>query len=177
MLTVFRHFDSASVHKGVLGDLPKTLWVLDYPLLERIYYALVAGFDVYGTAGHQLAIRLYMDRLRIEGESHFLDYLPAEKRREIMQSWYIDVDLEKIHYHPGRDAGEDPLRDGRPETRIHGAPGQGAPVARDGDRVRPDQLRADRSAVVGPPGEVRDAGGLPAGARASSPSPGRRSSR
>jgi len=37
------------------------MWVVDYPLLERIYYALVAGFDVYGTAGHQLALRLYMD--------------------------------------------------------------------------------------------------------------------
>ncbi len=63
-LTVYRHFDSASVHKGVLGNLPKTMWVLDYPLLERIYYSLVAGFDVYGTVGHQLALRLYMDTIR-----------------------------------------------------------------------------------------------------------------
>jgi hypothetical protein len=100
VLTVYRHFDSASVHKGVLGNLPKTLWVLDYPLLERIYYALVAGFDVYGTAGHQLAVRLYMDRLRIEGESNFLDFLPPEKRLETMQSWYLDVDLKKIEYYP-----------------------------------------------------------------------------
>jgi hypothetical protein len=99
VLTIFRHFDSASVHKGVLGNLPKTLWVLDYPLLERIYYALVAGFDIYGTAGHQLAIRLYMDGLRVEGESYFLDFLPADQRRRIMQSWYTDVDLEKMHYY------------------------------------------------------------------------------
>jgi hypothetical protein len=41
----------------VLGNLPKTMWVVDYPLLERIYYALVAGFDVYGATGHQLALR------------------------------------------------------------------------------------------------------------------------
>ena len=100
VLTVYRHFDSASVHKGVLGNLPKTLWVIDYPLLERIYYALVAGFDVYGTAGHQLSIRLYMDALRIEGESYFLDFLPQEKRQEIMQSWYKGVDLKKINYYP-----------------------------------------------------------------------------
>jgi hypothetical protein len=100
ILTVYRHFDSASVHKGVLGNLPKTLWVIDYPLLERIYYALVAGFDVYGTAGHQLAIRLYMDGLRVEGESYLLDFLPPDKRQEIMQSWYRDVDLKKIHYYP-----------------------------------------------------------------------------
>ena len=27
ILTVYRHFDSASVHKGVLGDLPRTMWL------------------------------------------------------------------------------------------------------------------------------------------------------
>ncbi|MDD2734185.1 MAG: fatty acid cis/trans isomerase [Desulfuromonadaceae bacterium] len=100
LLTIYRHFDSASVHKGALGNLPKTLWVLDYPLLERIYYALVAGFDIYGTAGHQLAVRLYMDELRVEGESYFLDFLPPAKRQEIMQSWYIGEKLENMHYYP-----------------------------------------------------------------------------
>jgi len=100
VLTVYRHFDNASVHKGVLGELPKTMWVIDYPLFERIYYALVAGFDVYGNMGHQLAVRLYMDGLRIEGESNFLDFLPPAKRQEIMQSWYKGVDLKDIHYYP-----------------------------------------------------------------------------
>jgi len=99
LLTVYRHFESASVHKGVLGNLPKTMWVVDYPLLERIYYALVAGFDVYGTVGHQLALRLYMDHLRVEGESYFLDFLPAAMRQEVMQSWYQEIDLKKINYY------------------------------------------------------------------------------
>jgi hypothetical protein len=99
LLTVYRHFDSGSVHKGVLGNLPKTMWVVDYPLLERIYYALVAGFDVYGTVGHQLALRLYMDGLRVEGESYFLDFLPASKRQEVMQSWNKGVDLDRIYYY------------------------------------------------------------------------------
>jgi hypothetical protein len=101
VLTVYRHFDSASVHKGVLGGLPKTLWVLDYPLIERLYYALVAGFDVYGTMGHQLAVRLYMDTLRVEGETYFLNFLPREKRKEIMESWYQGVDFKDIHTFPG----------------------------------------------------------------------------
>jgi hypothetical protein len=105
VLTVYRHFDSASVHKGVLGNLPKTMWVIDYPLFERIYYALVAGFDVYGTAGHQLAIRLYMDGLRVEGESYFLDFLPQSERQGIMQSWYTGVDLKKINYYPSQLPG------------------------------------------------------------------------
>jgi hypothetical protein len=100
MLTIYRHFNSASVSRGVLGNLPKTLWVIDYPLLERIYYALVAGFDIYGNAGHQLSVRLYMDELRVEGESNFLDFLPPEKRQEIMQSWYLKVELKNIPYVP-----------------------------------------------------------------------------
>ncbi|MCF8055846.1 MAG: fatty acid cis/trans isomerase [Desulfocapsa sp.] len=98
LLTVYRHFDSASVHKGVLGDLPRTMWVMDYPLLERIYYALVAGFDVYGTLGHQLAVRLYMDSLREEGESYFLSFMPEEKRQEMVESWYLGVSPDKLVY-------------------------------------------------------------------------------
>jgi len=89
LLTVYRHFDSASVHKGALGDLPRTLWVIDYPLFERIYYSLVAGFDVFGNLGHQTNIRRYMDNLRIEGESYFTDFLPLERRRELFKSWYV----------------------------------------------------------------------------------------
>ena len=98
LLTVYRHFDSASVHKGALGSLPRTLWVMDYPMIERIYYALVAGFDVYGTAGHQLAIRLYMDNLRIECESYFINLLPKAKREDIMRSWYTGVKFKDIGY-------------------------------------------------------------------------------
>jgi hypothetical protein len=100
LLTIYRHFDSASVHRGALGNLPKTLWVIDYPLLERIYYALVAGFDIYGTAGHLLAVRLYMDRLRVGGESYFLDFLPPAKRQELMQSWNLRENLSNMDYYP-----------------------------------------------------------------------------
>ena len=52
-LTVFRHFDSATVVQGLVGGPPKTAWVIGYPLLERIHYLLVAGFDVFGNVGHQ----------------------------------------------------------------------------------------------------------------------------
>ena len=89
MLSVYRHFDSASVHKGVLGDLPRTLWVIDYSQLERIYYALVAGFDVFGNLSHQLNVRRYMDYLRIEGELNFVQFLPSEMRVPTIRSWYI----------------------------------------------------------------------------------------
>ena len=88
LLTVFRHFDSASVVKGFVGKVPKTGWVLDYPLFERVHYLLVAGFNVYGNVGHQLETRLYMDFLRMEGENNFLSFLPKESRRELWADWY-----------------------------------------------------------------------------------------
>ncbi|WP_407676570.1 fatty acid cis/trans isomerase [Photobacterium obscurum] len=91
-LTIFRHFDSATVAKGLIGDQPKTAWVLDYSLLERIHYLLVAGFDVYGNFGHQLVTRMYMDFLRMEGESNFLSLLPTEVRREELANWYQGAD-------------------------------------------------------------------------------------
>ena len=89
-LTVFRHFDSASVVQGLVGHPPKTAWVLDYALLERIHYLLVAGFDVYGNFGHQLITRMFMDFLRMEGESNFLALLPNTMRHKEFSSWYQD---------------------------------------------------------------------------------------
>ena len=102
LLTVLRHFDSASVEVGPLGNLPETVWVMDYPLIERIYYALVAGFDVFGNRMHQMSIRLYMDELRQEAETYFIDFLPKAERRRVMQSWYGQKDLDsvRVDYHP-----------------------------------------------------------------------------
>jgi hypothetical protein len=87
-LTIFRHFDSASVVYGMVGRAPKTAWLVDYSLLERIHYLLVAGFDVYGDLGHQLNTRLYMDFLRMEGEFNFLALLPEEARIRVRDEWY-----------------------------------------------------------------------------------------
>ncbi|MDF2155413.1 fatty acid cis/trans isomerase [Vibrio sp. CAU 1672] len=89
-LTILRHFDSASVVQGLVGEQPKTAWVLDYALLERIHYLLVAGFDVYGNFGHQLITRMFMDFLRLEGESNFISLLPKEMRHVEHASWYQD---------------------------------------------------------------------------------------
>ncbi|MFC5608587.1 fatty acid cis/trans isomerase [Variovorax soli] len=88
-LTVLRHFDSASVVKGLVGEQPpKTAWVIGYPLLERIHYLLVALYDVYGNVGHQLNSRLYMDFLRMEGEFNFLILLPKDQREAVRDAWY-----------------------------------------------------------------------------------------
>ncbi|TEW53977.1 9-hexadecenoic acid cis-trans isomerase [Psychromonas sp. RZ22] len=97
-LTVFRHVDSATVVKGALGEQPKTAWVIDYPILERIHYLLVAGFDVYGNVGHQLTTRLYMDFLRIESEANFVSFLPNEDRQPTLSSWYLGATKELTEY-------------------------------------------------------------------------------
>jgi hypothetical protein len=85
---VFRHYDSASVTPGLVGDYPETAWVIDYPIFERIHYLLVAGFNVYGNLTHQLTTRLYMDFLRMEAENQFLLFLPVATREQIRDSWY-----------------------------------------------------------------------------------------
>ena len=97
-LTIFRHSDSASVHKGLIGQEPKTAWVIDYPLLERIHYLLVAGFDVYGNVSHQLLSRLYMDFLRIEGEMNFVGLLPEAEQEKVISYWYRDAESDLKTY-------------------------------------------------------------------------------
>lgn len=97
-LTVFRHFDSATVVKGAIGKQPKTAWIIDYPTLERIHYLLVAGFDVFGNIGHQVTTRLYMDFLRIESEMNFISFLPNQDRTKVMASWYLESTKELANY-------------------------------------------------------------------------------
>jgi hypothetical protein len=97
-LTIFRNFDSAAVEYGLIGGYPETAWVIDYPLLERIHYLLVAGFDVFGNVGHQLNSRLFMDFLRMEGEDNFLIYLPAKDRKRVRDQWYQGIRESRIKY-------------------------------------------------------------------------------
>ena len=97
-LTVFRHFDSATVEKGLIGKEPKTAWLIGYSLLERIHYLLAAGYDVYGNVGHQLVTRVYMDFLRMEGEMGFLLLLPPEAREREREFWYRDAHEEVAKY-------------------------------------------------------------------------------
>ncbi|MBX3639619.1 MAG: fatty acid cis/trans isomerase [Nitrosomonas sp.] len=88
LLTIFRHHDSASVVKGLAGDIPQTIWLMDYPLLERTYYELVVNFDVFGNVAHQLLTRLYFDLIRNGSEHNFLRLIPAGQRKTILSDWY-----------------------------------------------------------------------------------------
>lgn len=87
-LTVFRHDDAAEVVFGAKGDLPKTVFVLDYSTFERLAYNLVVNFDVFGDVKHQALTRLYMDLIRLESENNYIEFLPQEDRRPLKASWY-----------------------------------------------------------------------------------------
>ena len=100
LLTVLRHAATASVHKGGLGDLPKTVWVLDYPLFERICTTMVTGYSAYGAAEQRLAARVRLDGLRQEAETRFLDFLPQDQRRNSLQYWYGGMDLQELDASP-----------------------------------------------------------------------------
>lgn len=88
LLSIFRHFDSASVTKGLIGDVPQTLWLFDYPLLERTYYQLAVNFDVFGNVSHQAQTRLYFDLIRNGAEQNFLRLMPANSREGYLDDWY-----------------------------------------------------------------------------------------
>ena len=88
LLSIFRHFDSASVNKGLIGEVPQTMWLFDYPLLERTYYQLVVNFDVFGNVSHQAQTRLYFDLIRNGAEQNFLRLMPANSREDFLDDWY-----------------------------------------------------------------------------------------
>lgn len=88
LLTITRHFDSASVRQGWYGDLPQTVWLQDYPLFERTYYELVVNFNVFGNVAHQAQTRMYFDLIRHGAETNFLRLLPPDSRQALMDDWY-----------------------------------------------------------------------------------------
>jgi hypothetical protein len=100
-LTIFRHFDQATVVQGLEGSPPKTAWLIGYPLLERIHYLLVAGFDIYGNVGHQINTRIYMDFMRMEGEANFIALLPKASRNFVSNYWYRGAESEVKDFFDG----------------------------------------------------------------------------
>ena len=93
-LTVFRNYDNAMVTQGFVGANPKTLWVMDYPMLERSYYLLVVNFNVFGSLATQAETRLYFDLIRANGENNFLHFMPPQTRTPMRDSWYEGSDAQ-----------------------------------------------------------------------------------
>lgn len=87
LLTIFRHGTHASVHKGLIGGKPPTLWVLNYSNFERIYYNLVADFEPWGSSAHKASTWNYMSRHRSEAEERFISFLPEGHRKKVRFQW------------------------------------------------------------------------------------------
>ncbi len=88
LLSVFRQHDSATVRKGLIGEVPQTMWLMDFALLERTYYQLVVNFDVFGNVAHQAQTRLYFDLIRNGSEVNFLRLMPRKVRQNLLNDWY-----------------------------------------------------------------------------------------
>ena len=138
LLTVFRNFDNAAVVRGFVGEIPKTAWVMDYPIFERLYYDLVAGFNVFGNVSHQVATRLYMDHLRMQSENLFLGFLPEQDRKAIRASWYVGATHQVDYFFANRLHALDHA------TQIRFKPG-------DVKAQLLEQILARNAAVAGPP--------------------------
>ncbi len=87
-LSIFRHFDNSSVVEGFVGEVPETIWFMDYPLLENTYYSLVVNFDVFGSVFLQAATRMHFDLIRSNAENNFLQFMPVDKRDSMRKYWY-----------------------------------------------------------------------------------------
>ncbi len=138
LLTVFRNFDNATVVRGFVGGMPKTAWVIDYPIFERLYYDLVAGFDVFGNVAHQVSTRLYMDHLRMQSENLFLGFLPEQDRKPLRASWYVGATRQLDYFYA------DQMRSLGHATQIRFKPG-------DVKAQLLEQILARSAAVAGPP--------------------------
>jgi hypothetical protein len=53
---------------------------------------------VFGNVGHQLNSRVFMDFLRMEGENHFLAFLPTSHRKAIRDSWYDGIRSDMLYF-------------------------------------------------------------------------------
>jgi len=170
VLTVYRHFDNAYVLRGPIGGVPKTAWVMDYPIFERMYYDLVAGFDVFGNVVHQIATRRYMNLLRIEAEDELLMFVPGAQRKRIRDEWYrghgvaqlVDVadpffggPEPAIRYDDPAQAKEELVRKAVAQYRGDHEPIQWNDVAIEGDDSRARFERSARAIVNRPAPFVR----------------------
>ena len=95
--TILRHHNSAAITTGLIGDIPKTIWVMDYALFERSFYVLVVNFNVFGNIAHQTLTRLYFDLIRNGAEQNFLRFMPADIRKDMIENWYRDTGKIKLY--------------------------------------------------------------------------------
>lgn len=86
-LTVMRHDTNVSVVRGGQGGTPRTLWLMTYSGLERMYYDTVASFEYWAGDLSKLQTLLFFNYLRQEFEDNFLMLLPPADREAVRKTW------------------------------------------------------------------------------------------
>jgi hypothetical protein len=86
-LTVMRHNTNVSIMTGRRGGTPRTLWLMTYSGLERMYYDTVADFEYWAGDPSKLQTLLFFNYLRQEFEDNFLMLLPAGTREAVRKTW------------------------------------------------------------------------------------------
>lgn len=107
-LTILRNETNATVMQGRRGGIPPTFWLMDYSGFERLYYALVADYEYYGSVEEKLSTWQFMGALRQEFEDNFLRLLPEGERQKYRDLWTrgIGQDLLFTMPFPGEQFGE-----------------------------------------------------------------------
>ncbi len=86
-LTVLRHETNVSVMKGRQGGVPRSLWLVSYSGLERLYYDTVASYKYWEGDLGKLETLVFFNFLREEMEDNFLLLLPEKDREPIRRNW------------------------------------------------------------------------------------------
>jgi hypothetical protein len=73
-LSIFRHFTTVTVNKGLWGGDPQNIWVFDYDNYEDLYYNLVVNYKPWLAATHQVLTWEHMVKNRKIAEKRFIDF-------------------------------------------------------------------------------------------------------
>jgi hypothetical protein len=87
LLTIFRHDESVSLHRGWIGGNPESITYLSYSNFERIFYALAVQFKFWGSVPHKLNSWSIMRKVREEAEALTISLLPEKNRKTLEVSW------------------------------------------------------------------------------------------
>lgn len=85
--TMLRHDGNMTVHTGLTGGFPQSIWISSFSHMERLYYDLVASFDPYGNIQHKTSTWNFMNFIRTEAEDLYISLLPEDQRQQVRDEW------------------------------------------------------------------------------------------
>lgn len=95
IVTVLRHQWTASAHKGQLGNMPRSMLLLDFASFERYFYLCNVATDISENLIGQSRVVRYLFDIKKEVENQFLSLVPGRFRNEIRSSLVEGLDQNK----------------------------------------------------------------------------------